>query len=262
MILVTGATGNVGQHVARGLTAAGEPVRLLSRRAGSGLTRGDLLEPAGLPLDGVDKVFLLWPGPSAAGIEEAVDALAARVRHVVYLSAISAETGFWGVVEQALRASGVEWTFLRAGGFAANTLGWADMIRAEGAVRWPYGEAARSLIHERDLAAVAVRALTTDGHAGQTYELTGPAAVTQAEQVRQIGTAIGRPVRWIELPPAQARSQLLASWGDPSFVEGALSYWASLVDRPEPVTNTVSRLLGMPARTFAQWAVDNADAFR
>jgi uncharacterized protein YbjT (DUF2867 family) len=262
MILVTGATGNVGQHVARGLIAAGEPVRRMSRRAGPGLTRGDLLDPAGLPLDGVDKAFMLWPGPSAAGIEEAVDALTTRVRHVVYLSAISAETGFWGVVEKALQASGMEWTFLRAGGFATNTLGWADMIRNDGEVRWPYGEAARSLIHERDIADVAVRALTTDGHAGRTYELTGSAAITQIEQVHQIGTAIGRPLRWRELPREQAREQLLASWGDPSFVDGALTYWASLVGNPEPVTDTVAEVIGSPARSFAQWAVDNAEAFR
>ena len=262
MILVMGATGNVGLHVARGLIAAGEPVRRMSRRPGTGLTPGDLLDPAALPLTGVDKAFMLWPGPSAEGIEEAVDALAARVRHVVYLSAISAETGFWGRVEKALRASGVEWTFLRAGGFATNTLGWAGMIRDDGEVRWPYGEAARSLIHERDIADVAVRALTTDGHAGQTYELTGPAAITQIEQVRQIGTAIGRNLRWTELPREQARTQLLASWGDPSFVDGALNHWASLVRHPEPVTETVSQVIGRPGRTFAQWAVDNADRFR
>jgi uncharacterized protein YbjT (DUF2867 family) len=262
MILVTGATGNVGQQVALGLSEAGELVRGMSRTAGPGLVRGDLLEPEGLPLDGVDKVFLLWPGPTADGVQEAVDAIAGQVKHVVYLSAISAESGYWGVVEDALRASGVEWTFLQAGGFASNTRMWADMIRRDGEVRWPYGAAARSLIHERDIADVAVHALTTDGHAGQTYLLTGPAAITQAEQVRQIGAAIGRPLRWTEQSPDAARVQLLAEWGNPAFVDGALSYWASLVGNPEPVTGTVEQVTGTPARTFEQWARDHADDFR
>jgi uncharacterized protein YbjT (DUF2867 family) len=262
MILVTGATGNVGRQVLSGLEAAGEPVRGMSRTAGPGLVSGDLLEPSSLPLDGVDKVFLLWPRPSDVGIREAVDALAGRVKHVVYLSARFAETGFWGVAENALKASGVDWTFLRSGGMATNTLGWAEMIRRDGEVRWPYGQAARSLIHERDLADVAIQALTTAGHAGQTYELTGPSTLTQAEQVRQIGTAIGRPLRWTELSPAAARAQLLAAWGDPGFVDASLGHWASLVDNPEPVTDTVQRITGKPARTFAQWAVDHADDFR
>jgi uncharacterized protein YbjT (DUF2867 family) len=263
MILVTGATGRVGRQVALGLTAAGAPWRGLSRRAGPGLVPGDLLVPGELPLDGVDQVFLLWPGPSPTGIEAAVAALAAGgVRHVVYLSAISASTGFWGVVEDAVRVSGMQWTFLRSGGFAANTLGWAQMIRSTGAVRWPYGAAARSLIHERDLADVGVAALTAPGHVGQVYELTGPAVITQAEQAHQIGLAAGRPVRWIELAPDEARSQLLAEWGDPAFVDSALSYWASLIEHPEAVTGTVAAITGKPARTFAQWAVDNAGAFR
>jgi uncharacterized protein YbjT (DUF2867 family) len=264
MILVTGATGNVGRHVVAGLRAAGAEVRALSRSEGDGLVRGDLTDPERLRsvLAGVDTVFLLWPGPSAAGIEAAVDTITRRARRVVYLSALSAEKGFWGVVEKAVAATAGEWTFLRAGGFATNTLGWAEMIRSTGTVAWPYGAAARSLVHERDLADVAVRALLEDGHAGRTYELTGPAAVTQVEQVRLIGAAIGRELRWVELPSGMAREHLLREWGDPAFVDGALSYWASLVGHPEPVTDTVERITGHPARTFAQWARDHAGDFR
>ncbi|MGX6604386.1 SDR family oxidoreductase [Micromonosporaceae bacterium Da 78-11] len=254
MILVTGATGNVGRHVLAGL--AGHDARGLSRRAGPGLIVGDL------PLDGVDTVFLIWPGPDATGIERAVDQITSRVRRVVYLSALAADQGFWGTVERAVESSGVEWTFLRPGGFAANTLGWAEMIRRDGEVRWPYGSAARSLIHERDIADVAVRALTSDDLLGQRPELTGPAAVTQADQARQIGAAIGREVRWVELSADLVRAQLLTEWGDESFVDGALTYWASLVEHPEPVTGTVERLTGRPARTFAAWAQDHADDFR
>lgn len=259
MILVTGATGNVGRHVLAGLADAGHDARGLSRRPGPGLVAGDL--HGELPLDGVDTVFLLWPGPDPAGIEPAVDRITARVRRVVYLSALAADQGFWGTVEKAVAGSGVEWTFLRPGGFAANTLGWAEMIRRDGVVRWPYGAAARSLIHERDIADVAVRALTTDELVGQRPELTGPAAVTQADQIRQIGAAIGRELSWVELSAEAARRQLLAEWGDAAFVDGALTYWASLVDHPEPVTDTVERITGHPARTFRQWAQDHAEEF-
>ena len=257
MILVAGAGGNVGRHVYEGLASAGHEVRGLSR------TTGDLTRPETLagPLTGVETVFLLWPALSPDGIQTAVDTITATAKRVVYLSAAAADSGFWGVVEQALRRSGADWTFLRAGGFAANTLGWAPMIRETGEVRWPYGEAGRSLIHERDLADVAIRALTEDGHTGRTYELTGPETITQAEQARQIGEAIGRDVRWVETPRAEAREQLLREWGDPAFVDGALTHWASLVDHPEPVTGTVAEITGRPARTFREWARDHAADF-
>jgi uncharacterized protein YbjT (DUF2867 family) len=91
--------------------------------------------------------------------------------------------------------------------------------------------------------------------------LTGPAAVTQAEQARLIGEAIGRDLRWVELPPEIARQQLLAAWGDEAFVDRALSYWASLIGNPEPVTDSVRRVTGHPARSFARWARDHAEDF-
>jgi uncharacterized protein YbjT (DUF2867 family) len=107
-----------------------------------------------------------------------------------------------------------------------------------------------------------VLALLTDEHVGQTYEITGPQAITQADQVALIGEAIGRELRWVDLPSGIARQQLLREWGDAGFVDGALSYWASLVGHPEPVTDTVERVTGHQARTFAQWARDHADDFR
>jgi uncharacterized protein YbjT (DUF2867 family) len=276
--LVTGATGHVGRVLVSLLRDGGLPVRALARHPdtadlpdGVDVVRGDLSDPATLDaaLTGVASVFLLWPFLTAEGAPAVVDAIARHARHVVYLSAMSvsddrepAGNGFWGEVEHLLERSGVEWTFLRAGGFATNTLGWADQIRTEGVVRWPYGAAARSLIHERDIAAVAARALTGAGHAGAKYVLTGPAAITQAEQARVIGEVTGHPVRWEELPPERARRQLLDMFGDPDFVDGGLAYWAGLVDRPEPVTDTVREVTGEPARTFRQWAVDHRDEFR
>jgi uncharacterized protein YbjT (DUF2867 family) len=147
-------------------------------------------------------------------------------------------------------------------GFAANALIWADQIRAGDVVRWPYGAAARSLVHERDLVAVACLALTEDGHAGARYVLTGPSRLTQAEQVQAIGTAIGRHLRWEELPEDVARKLLAAAFGDAAFADSALSTWAGFVRRPEILTTTVQELTGTPARSFGQWAADHADDFR
>jgi uncharacterized protein YbjT (DUF2867 family) len=277
MILVTGATGNIGRHVVTELNARGVPVRAMARRPvtaalppGVEVAGGDFTQPGSVDdaLDGVAAVFLLWPFLTADKAPPVVDAIAKHARRVVYVSAMSVredrppqENGVWGQVEHLIERSGLEWTMLRAGGLAINTLLWASQIRAGGVVRWPYGQAGRSLIHERDVAAVAARALTEEGHAGVRYVLTGPEAVTQADQVRLIGEAIGQPVRWEESPRDAAREQLLAVLGDPAFTDGALDYWASLVDRPEPVTDDVQRVTGVPARTFRQWAADHANDF-
>jgi uncharacterized protein YbjT (DUF2867 family) len=177
-----------------------------------------------------------------------------------------AENGVWGAVERAIGHHAQRWTFLRAGGFATNTLGWAEGIRSRGVVRWSYGAAARSLIHERDIADVAVAALTDDKqagakHAGAKYVLTGPAAVTQADQVRIIGEATGRPVRWEEAPAAETAELLTAFTGDRAFADHAVAYWASLVTEPEPVTGDVEHVTGHPARSFREWAHDHAGDF-
>lgn len=281
--LVIGATGNVGRHVVRTLAGRGHPVRALTRdpeRARAGLPTGlpagvdlvgaDLTRPETLAaaLDGVGRVFLLWPSFSADGVPAVAAALAAAPRHVVYLSARNvrddrpiAENGIWGAVEDALRGSGVSWTMLRAGGFATNTLAWAGQAHT-GVVRAPYGAAARSLIHERDLADVAVAALTDpDRHAGAVHDLTGPETIAQAEQARLIGEAIGRPVRWEEQPPDQALAELSEQYGDAETAAASLAYWATLAGQPEPVTDTVERITGHPARRYRDWAADHAADF-
>ncbi|WP_113704398.1 NAD(P)H-binding protein [Nonomuraea lactucae] len=276
-ILVTGPTGNVGKHVVSRLAEAGLAVRALVRDpsrarlpAGVEVVRGDLTAPETLEpaLRDVEAVFLIWPGFAAETAEPVVAAVAKQARRVVYLSADVAElaedeepTLFHQELERLIRRTGMAWTFLRPSGFATNTLGWAGQIR-QGVVRWPYGEASRSLIHEEDIAAVAVHVLTSGGHAGAAYVITGPERLTQAEQVRIIGEATGREVRWEELPPETAREELLAAWGDPGFVDGALAAWASFVAAPERVTDTVRRLLGRQPRTFREWAADHVDDFR
>jgi uncharacterized protein YbjT (DUF2867 family) len=278
-VLVTGATGNIGHHVVTGLRDRGAAVRALTRRpvmAAASLppqvqvVAGDLTDAGSLAdaLDGVDGVFLLWPFLTPDGVDAVAAAIAKHARHVVYVSALNvtddgdpATRGVWGAVEDAVRRSGVGWTFLRASGFATNTLEWAPSIRMGEPVRIPYPRAARSLIHERDIADVAVRALTGDRHLGKAYVLTGPAALTMADQIEAIGTVVGKRTTVVEQPVDEARAQL-ATWTDPSFADSALRYWAGLVDEPEPVTRTVEEITGRPARAFAAWAADHADDFR
>lgn len=278
MIVVTGATGTVGRQVVARLREQGRPVRAVVRNPGSArlpadveVVPGDLSDPASLTphLAGAEALFLVWPFTSpeqAAGLgAQTVRLIARQVQRLVYLSALAADgrpDSFWGTIEGLIEKSGIAWTFLRPTGFAVNTLMWADQIRAGGVVRWPYGAAARSLIHERDIAAVAAAALTGGQHAGRRYVLTGPEAITQAEQVRLIGEAIDRPVRWEDLEPEAARQQLNKAWGNPAFVDSALATWAGFVTEPEPVTQAVKQITGIPARTFRQWAADHADDFR
>jgi len=263
VIVVTGATGTVGRQVVAQLSERGAPVRAVARDpasaglpAGVEVVRGDLADPGSLKphLQAVESVFLVWPFTSADVARGVVEVLARHVPRIVYLSAQAAvgrPDSFWATVERLIEASGAAWTFLRPTGFAANTLMWADQIRNGDVVRWPYGAAARSLIHERDIAAVAVRALTGDRHAGLKYLLTGPEAITQADQVRIIGEVTGHPVRWEELAPEEARKELLAAWGDPTAVQ---SHFAGRAGRPA-VGSGSDGLTATPPASTALFAI-------
>lgn len=277
-ILVTGATGTVGRQVVSQLLDTGRDVRALVRDpdcaelpVGVELVHGDLADPATLAaaVDGVGAAFLVWPftSPEAAAdlAPGVVGTIAEQVARIVYLSADAAAERpeqFWAKLEQLVEGSATEWTILRPTGFAKNTLMWADQIRADGVVRWPYAAAIRSLIHEADIAAVAVHALTRSGHTGQTYVLTGPEALSQTEQVHAIGEALARPLRFEEIPADQARPGLVAAFGDEAFADVALDAWAAFLTRPERVTSTVQEITGNPARTLREWAADHADDFR
>ncbi|WP_020659431.1 SDR family oxidoreductase [Amycolatopsis benzoatilytica] len=278
MILVTGATGNVGRRVVERLLAAGHPLRAVTREpsranlpAGVEAVAADLADPETLRphLAGVRAVFLIWPFTDPAVTARLAPRVAevfaaAGGPRVVYVSAASAgedPDSFWAVVERAVAASGVPWTMLRPTGIATNALGWASSIRAGGVVRWPYGGAARSLVHEDDIAAVAVEALTSARHDRKTYVLTGPRTVTQAEQVRIIGEAVGRETKWLETSAEAVRPMLAGAMGSPEFADSALAGWARLTTEPEPVTGDVQAVLGRPARTFEQWAADHTADF-
>lgn len=280
MVLVTGATGNVGRHVVSQLLNIGVRVRALVRNPdtadlpdGVEVVRGDLAAPETLDksLEGVEAVFLVWPGLPISLAPAVLEILKRHAPRVVYLSSMGIREGlaqqadpindFHANVERLIEQSGLAWTFLRVSGFATNTLGWAQQIRADGVVRWPYGAAARSLIHEQDIATVAVHALNSDRHSGAKYVLTGPQALTQIEQVHAISQAIGRPLRYEEISPEIMRHQMLTHM-PAAMVDGMLNAWAGFVQEPEPVSHTVEEITGVPAHTYSEWAIDHASAFR
>ncbi|WP_433060097.1 SDR family oxidoreductase [Dactylosporangium sp. CS-033363] len=265
--LVIGATGNVGRHVVAGLRSAGADVRAFSRTIAAGIDSvpGDLTEPDTLAtaLDGVETVFLLWralPLDAAPPVVAAI-AEAKHARRVVFLSS-AAEDGPVAAlhhgIEELIRATGLEWTFLRPAQFAANTMEWVPQIRAGDVVRGAHGDVPTTLIHERDIAAVAVRAMTGNEHLGRSYVLTGPEIRTPAELVPVIGEVIGRDLRWEEGTVEEDRARMLA-WMPAAFVDAVL---ADRARRTPPLfTSTVEEVTGAPARTYREWVIEHTELF-
>jgi uncharacterized protein YbjT (DUF2867 family) len=161
-----------------------------------------------------------------------------------------------------IETSGLDWTFLRPGMLASNSRHWwGRQIRAGDVVRWPYLSVPTAPIDERDIAAVAVRALCDDGHAGAEYVLTGPQSLSQFEQLSTIGRAIGRTLPIQEISPDEAQRELSATM--PAFiVKMLLDAWSAGVGLPAFVTSTVAEITGTPARTFLDWATDHAADFQ
>lgn len=285
-ILVTGATGYVGRQVVGQLVQAGVSVRALTRNpaaarlpAGVEVMAGDLTHPTNLAaaLTGSERLYL-FPVEETAH-EVIALAKVAGVRRIVDLSAASVTVGLHiNPVEQVVEASGLEWTHVRPGSFMTNMLQiWAPSIRAERVVRYPFGDEPMNLIHEADIAAVAVAALLEEGHNGAAYTLTGPAAITVREQVQAIGAALGEEVRYEEVARERARELMKAQGGFAAAVAdlmlgfidygggetaGADGYsdqdWSALL-QPWP---DVERVTGRPARSFAEWACDHVADFR
>ncbi|MEV4262125.1 NAD(P)H-binding protein [Kribbella sp. NPDC049584] len=265
MIVITGATGNVGRPLIQSLIAAGEDVVPVSRR-GEGhqadLTRPETLKPV---LDGAKAVFLLTSADFLAGgsLDGVIDVLrAAGVPRVVLLSSQGVTTNRHPAIhEDAVTGSGLEWTILRPGNFASNAFQWADSVRTRRAMAAPFADVALPTVDPADIAEVAAAALREPGHTGAIYTLTGPAAISPREQAEAIGAVIGEPVQFTELSRDQARAGMLAFMPEP-VVEATLDVLGAPTAAEQQVSPDVAAVLGRPARTFADWVTRNVQAFR
>lgn len=279
MILVTGPTGNVGRHVVSQLISTGTAVRALTRDpekiallpAEVEGVSADLSQPDTLPstLQGITSVFLYAVPGSVTGFIKV--ALASGVRRVVFLSSAVVRDGveqqtnaiaaIHADIEQVLEKSGLEWTFVRPGALAVNALQWAQQIHADGGVVYgPYAQATAAPVHEADIAAVVVDALTTDLHIGARLLVTGPESLTRSDEVRIIGEVSRRDLRFQEIPPEAARQQMVQFMPEP-MVDALLAVWAQSVGQPATVSPTVEEVTGRPARSFRQWVVDHVGDF-
>ncbi|MFI6801907.1 SDR family oxidoreductase [Streptosporangium canum] len=270
-ILVAGATGNVGRPLVEQLLAAGHRVRALTRNpakadlpAGAEVVAGNLAETASLStaFSGVSAAHLIsFNGedfaPLTNGPEIADLAKKAGVRKVTVLKGEVTKSP----LEEAVEASGLEWTHLSPVEFMSNALEWAESVKTEGVVREAFADAKSTMIHEADIASVAATALTADGHAGQEYWLTGPEALTPPEKVRTISDVLGRDVRYIEL----TKDEIVVQWRQTGYSDEDIEFFLTMRTNPPQagytVLPTVEKVTGRPARTFAQWVRENATAF-
>jgi uncharacterized protein YbjT (DUF2867 family) len=283
MIVITGATGNVGRPLTASLVSAGHVVTAVARGTSAGLPDGPGIIPVAADLTaslaarslavsmaGAEALFLLVPG-SGAGVDAAALLAAARtagVQRVVLLSsqAVGSRPGAvayasMAAIEAAVTRSGLEWTILRAGGLAANAFAWAPAVRARQTVSAPYGDVALPAIDPLDLAEVAAAALTGHGHLGQTYVLTGPEATTPRQRTQSIATAIRRQLAFMEISPQDARDQMLQFMPAP-VADATLAILGHPTPEEAQVSPDVEKILGRPGRSFADWAQRNAIAFR
>jgi uncharacterized protein YbjT (DUF2867 family) len=237
---------------------------------------GDLTVPETLDpcLDDIDTMFLVWTAPPAT-VGIVIERIARHAQRIVFLSAPlktphpffqqpSPARALGERIEHLIEKSGLQWTFLRPGMFAANALRWwAPQIRDGDIVRWPYLSVPTAPIDERDIAAVAAQALCNGRHAGAEYVLTGPESLTQLEQVSTTGRAIGRSLRVEEISPDDVRQGRISLPGIPPPASNMLlDAWAAAIGQPAFVTSTFKEITGSPARTFFEWACDHAAEFR
>lgn len=281
MILVTGATGTVGREVVAQLLAAGQTVRAMTRDprkakldSRAEVVRGDLEDSASLAeaVRGVDRIFSLTVGPQT-GLHErnlAQAAKAAGVRHIVKLSAMGGDGETKNDIrkwhdegERAFRETGIPLTVLYPGAFMSNALHWRETIRTAGKVFSNYGDGKLPPVHPRDIAAIAVRALTLPGHEGKRYTITGPEALTVSEQVKILANAVGKRIEYVPVPDEAIRAGMEKA-GLPSPLINALVPFGAFIrtGKAAQVFPTVQEVTGRQPFTFSDWARENAAAFR
>jgi uncharacterized protein YbjT (DUF2867 family) len=275
MILVSGATGNVGGALVRALVEAGEEVRALTRSAdhanvpaGVEPVTGDLNHPATLSdaLVGVRGVFLLAGYDDMPGLLAAIHG--AGVRRVALLSSGCVADGdmsnavvrYNALSEAAVRESGVAWTILRPSGFMSNALRWLPQLRAGDIVRVPFADVPIAAIDPRDLAAVAARVLTAEGYEARHYMLTGPEPLLPADQLAVVAEVLGRDLRLEAQSDEEARAEMSAAMA-PEYVDAMFSFFVDGTFDDSQVRPTVQEILGREPGTFAHWATAHADAF-
>ena len=281
MILVTGATGTIGSELLRQLAARGEKARALTRDPdharvpdGVEVVRGDYHQPASVAaaMSGASALFavgVLGPGDADADAALVAAARAAGVRRIVKLSAIGTGDPALGPVsnwhlggEQAVQASGLEWTILRPSSFASNTLSWAAAIHSGNPVPNMTGTGTQGVIDPRDVSEVAAETLLAPGHTGRLYTLTGPELLTTADQAATLSEVLGRPVPTVDVPPDALRAQFLEAGMSETYAEGVLAGTAYVrAGRNAVVTQDAREVLGREPRTYAEWARDHQEAF-
>jgi uncharacterized protein YbjT (DUF2867 family) len=277
MILVTGATGNAGGAVVRALLGAGERVRGLVRReddrarlpTGVEAVTGDLDEPRTLrgPLRDVRAVFLL------SGYRDIPDALAetrrAGVERVVLLSASAVPDGDLSnaiarshiVAERAVRDSGVPFTFIQPNALMSTTFRWIPQLRRGDVIRAPFARVRTAMIDPDDVGAVAALALTSSGHEGRAYRLSGPESLLPADCVAALADVLGRELHFEAQPDAEARAEMNATM-PAEYVEAFFRFYADGDLDESQVLATVRDLTGRRPRRFERWAIAHADRFR
>jgi uncharacterized protein YbjT (DUF2867 family) len=283
-VLVTGATGNVGSAVVRELRARGVAVRAFVRdrhraaeRLGDDveLALGDFSDAASVrrAVDGVDRVFLSSAdGPQKVQHEATVvDACAAAgAALIVKASTLAADPrsplpplAWNGRSEDHLRRSGLPAAILASAFYMTNVLAAAEQIRRDGTLLAPAGDGRLAMIDPRDVGAVGAIVLTTGGHAGRRYVLTGPAAITYERAAHDLGRAIGAPVQFVDVPEDAARQGFVAAGMPAWLVEHLVGAFRLIrADTFAETTDTVRALTGRPARSFADFARDHAALFR
>jgi uncharacterized protein YbjT (DUF2867 family) len=275
MIVVTGATGNVGGALAAQLAARGEAVRAVVRDparvklpAGVEVVQGDLDLPESLTpaLKGARAVFLLGGWGDMPELLRRIER--ARVEHVVLLTSRCVVGGrpdnpvtrMWLDSESAVRDSGVPWTVLRPSGYQSNTLRWLPQLRFGDVVRAPWPDISIAAIDPADIAAVATTVLTEPGHEGVSHTLSGPAPLTPANQIDTLAAVLGRPLRYEPLSDEQARLEMAADTPAP-FIDAFFRFYSDGEFDDSPVLDTVQQITGHPPRRFEQWARAHAQAF-
>ena len=275
-ILVTGASGNAGGGVVRGLLEIGADVRALVRAGskapvphGVEAVAGDLNDPRtlGKSLTGVEAVFLL------SGYEEIdrtlVQMREAGVERVVLLSSSAAPGGdldnavarYHVLSERAVRESGLPWTFLQPNSFMSNALRWVPQLEVGNVIRAPFADVPVAMIDPDDLGAVAAAALTSDAHQGRAYRLSGPEALRPAEQVAILAAASGRELRFEPQSDEEARVEMENAMPT-EYVDAFFSFFADGTVDETTVLPTVKEILRREPGTFESWAAAHADAFR